>query len=127
MGARLLPQSYQYSNLSEGADRVGGQLRGDKECPFSVVTKSDRVWRKVPESDARSVVLTLRLLHHTVPSVQCSAMPYAVLTAHNQRTASVQKLQSLIHNRIRQERSEPSALAAENRVFTSKRSTTATT
>ena len=50
--ARLLPQSYQYPNLSEGADRVGGQLRGDKECPFSGVTKSGRFWRKVPESDA---------------------------------------------------------------------------
>ena len=49
----LLPQSYQYPNLSEGADRVGGQLRGDKECPFSGVTKSGRVWRRVPESDAR--------------------------------------------------------------------------
>ena len=45
----------QYPNLSEGADRVGGQLRGDKECPFSSVTKSGRVWRKVPVSDARSV------------------------------------------------------------------------
>ena len=45
----------QYPDLSEGADRVGGQLRGDKECPFSGVTKSDRVWRKVPKSDARSV------------------------------------------------------------------------
>ena len=57
LGARLLPQSYQYPHLSEGADRVGGQLRGDKdkECPFSGVTKSGRVWRKVPESDARSV------------------------------------------------------------------------
>ena len=53
LGARFLPQSYQYPNLSEGADRVGGQLRGDKECPFSGVTKSGRVWRKVPESDAR--------------------------------------------------------------------------
>ena len=50
----------QYPNLSEGADRVGGQLRGDKECPFSGVTKSGRVWRKVPESDARSVVSALR-------------------------------------------------------------------
>ena len=40
----------------EGADRVAGQLRGDKECPFSDVTKSGRVWRKVPESGARSVV-----------------------------------------------------------------------
>ena len=44
-----------YPNLSEGADRVAGQLRGDKECPFSGVTNSGRVWRKVPESDARSV------------------------------------------------------------------------
>ena len=55
LGARLLLQTYQYRNLSEGADRVGGQLRGDKECPFRGVTKSGRVWRKVPESDARSV------------------------------------------------------------------------
>ena len=45
VGARLLPQSHQYPNLSEGADRVGGQLRGDKECPFSGVTKFGRVWR----------------------------------------------------------------------------------
>ena len=37
--------NYQYLNLPEGADRVGGQLRGDKECPFSGVTKSGRVWR----------------------------------------------------------------------------------
>ena len=59
LGARLLPQFYQYLNLSEGADRVGGQLRGDKECPFSGVTKSGRVWRKVPESGARSVTLTV--------------------------------------------------------------------
>ena len=55
LDAMLLLQSYQYPNLSEGADRVGGQLHGDKECPFSGVTKTDRVWRKVPESDARSV------------------------------------------------------------------------
>ena len=46
-------------NLSEGADRVGGQLRGS-EWPFSGVTKSCRVWRKVPENDARSVGLTQR-------------------------------------------------------------------
>ena len=55
LSARLLPQSYQYRNPSEGADRVGGQLRGDKECPFNGATKSGRVWRKVPESDALSV------------------------------------------------------------------------
>ena len=46
---------FQYPNLSEGADRVAGHLRGDKERPFSGVTKSGRVWRKVPESDARRV------------------------------------------------------------------------
>ena len=39
-------------------DRVAGQLRGDKECPFSGVTKSGRVWRNVPESDVRSVPRT---------------------------------------------------------------------
>ena len=57
-GVRLLLQSYQYPNLSECADRVGGQLRGDKECPFSGVTKSGRVCREVPESDARSVLFS---------------------------------------------------------------------
>ena len=59
LGARLLLQTYQYPNLSEGADCISGQLRGDKECPFSGVTKSGRVWRKVPESDALSVRLTV--------------------------------------------------------------------
>ena len=33
----MLLQSYQYPNISEGAEHVGGQLRGDKECG---VTKS---------------------------------------------------------------------------------------
>ena len=32
----------QYRNLSEGADLVGGQLRGDKECPFSGVANVSR-------------------------------------------------------------------------------------
>ena len=54
LGARLLPQSYQYPNLSGGADCVAGQLRGDKECAFNGLTKSGRVWTKVPESEARS-------------------------------------------------------------------------
>ena len=49
-------------------DRVGGQLRGDKGGPFSGVTKSGRVWRKVPESDARSV--TLREHRFPAPSVK---------------------------------------------------------
>ena len=48
----------QYPNLSEGVDSVGGQLSGDKECPFSGVTNHPgRVWREVPESNARSVGL----------------------------------------------------------------------
>ena len=53
--------NYQYPDLSENADRVGGQLREDKECPFSGVTKSGRVWRKAPENDARSVSLLLMM------------------------------------------------------------------
>ena len=36
-----------------GADRVAGQLRGDKGTPS--VAKYGRVWRKLPESDARSL------------------------------------------------------------------------
>ena len=73
LGARLLPQSYQYPNLSEGADRVAGQLRGDKECPFSGVTKSGRVWRRVPESDARSVDVH-------IACAETAAVPYG--TSH---------------------------------------------
>ena len=61
LGARLFPQSYHYPNLSECADRVGGQLRGDKERLFSGLTNSGRVWRKVPKSDARSEQLALRV------------------------------------------------------------------
>ena len=48
-----------YPNLSEGADHVGGELCGDKEYPFSGVTKSGRVWGKVPESDVLSVPTVL--------------------------------------------------------------------
>ena len=41
------------TGLSEGADRIGGQLRGGKiECHCS-----GRAWSKVPESDAGSVAL----------------------------------------------------------------------
>ena len=47
MGARLLLQSYEYPNLSEGADRVGGQLRGDKECP-SLKWRS-QIWQSLEE------------------------------------------------------------------------------
>ena len=43
------------TKLSEVADCVGGQLRGDKVCPFSGVTSFGRVGRTVPESDAGSL------------------------------------------------------------------------
>jgi len=46
----------------ECADSIGGQLCGDKECPFSDVTSSGTVWRKVPESDAWSVLLLKAVL-----------------------------------------------------------------
>ena len=41
--------------MLEGVDCVGGEQRRDKECPFSGVTSSGRVWRKMPESGAQSV------------------------------------------------------------------------
>ena len=62
-----------YSNRSEGraADSVGGKLRQDKECLefmiFSGVTSSGRVWRKVPESDARSVCVCNRVVQSVLP------------------------------------------------------------
>ena len=68
----------QYPNLSEGA----GQLRGDKECPFSGVTKSGRVWRKVSESDARSVptAISSSVVFLLRPSIRSS---------HNHHSATV--------------------------------------
>ena len=74
-GARLLLHSHaSYPNLSEGTDRVGGQLHGDKECPFSDVTKSGRVWRKVPESDTQSVGAPLChfMLSHSAVSMHAT-------------------------------------------------------
>ena len=40
MGPVMFPQSYQYSNLSASANRVGGQVHEDKECHFSGLTSS---------------------------------------------------------------------------------------
>ena len=41
--------------FQRGTDCASGQLRRDKECPFSGVTKSGRVWRKVLENGAWSL------------------------------------------------------------------------
>ena len=72
LGRSSYSHNYQYPNFSEGSDRVGGQLCRDKECPFSGVTSSGRVWRKVPESDARSVPLTLSCSHTFSVSLSAS-------------------------------------------------------
>ena len=41
---------FSYPNLSEWADIIGGQLRGDKRVPLQRRNQySGRVWRKVPE------------------------------------------------------------------------------
>ena len=68
----LLPE------LFEGADRVAGQLRGDKECPFSGVTKSGKVWRKVPESDARSVLPAQTLTVFVQPPCTIACIKFCV-------------------------------------------------
>ena len=70
--------NYYYRHLSEGADRVAGQVRGDKEYPFSGVTKSGRVWRKVPEGDVRSVcnrIFSINLTHGTSHPVSGQGAP----------------------------------------------------
>ena len=103
LGARLLLQSYQYPNLSKGADGVGGQLRGDKECPFSGVTKSGRVWRKVPESGARSVLRGDKMypfngvsksgrVWRNVPESDAGSVDRWVLTELNLEVFSLSKL-----------------------------------
>ena len=70
------PQSYQYQNLSEGADCVGGQLRRDKECPFS-----GRIRRKEPESDARSMPGAIKVLLFLKTGVSQNIAPHASPTA----------------------------------------------
>ena len=62
----------------------GGQLRGDKECPFSGVTKYGRVWRKVLESNARSASVTVTNVSVS-HSVICVATTLMRLTFHSVR------------------------------------------
>ena len=49
------PKHFGTQNILEGTDIISGQLPGDKQCPFSSVTISCRVWRKVLERDTQSV------------------------------------------------------------------------
>ena len=39
--------NYQYQNLSEGADRVGGQLRGDKDRV--TLQWRNQIWQRLEE------------------------------------------------------------------------------
>ena len=59
LGARLLPQSYQYPNLSEGAGHISGQLHGDKECSC-VVTKSGSLEESAGERCSECVSNSVR-------------------------------------------------------------------
>ena len=67
----LVPRPFQELTAS-----VNSQLREEKRCPFSGVTYSGRVWRKVPESDARSVSTTATPAE--VLSTEASMSPHLV-------------------------------------------------
>ena len=67
LGARLLPQSHQYTNLSEGADRVGGQLRGDR-VPLQW---RDQIWQSLEEGVGK----------------QCSERASTAVSGESSRTA----------------------------------------
>ena len=41
----VFSQFCQYPNLSEGIDRIGGQLSRDNECLLSGISNSGRIWR----------------------------------------------------------------------------------
>ena len=81
-GARLLSQSYQYPNLSEGADRVGGQLRGDKECPLrnsirqSLEEGAEKQWSVTTSLEAERLCLRKQdycVYHHRLLGCDCIA------------------------------------------------------
>ena len=88
--AVLLPQSYQYPDLAEGADSIGGRLCGDKECSFCGVNNSGSLeagggkrcleCASVLRSSGISRVL------HSVSEVQCLHLTILSLRiTHNQR------------------------------------------
>ena len=93
-------ETYWYPNLSEVADHVGGQLRGDKECPFNGVTKSGRVWRQVPESGVRSHTHTHTHTHthisHPTPRANVSMYHSCRTSKRSALTAAVVPLAKVI-------------------------------
>ena len=50
LDATLLPQSYQCSSLLQGVDSVGGQMRGDKECPSQW---RNQFWKSLEEGGGK--------------------------------------------------------------------------
>ena len=76
--AVLLPQYYLYPNLSEGADNVGGRLRGDMECPFNGVTNSGRVGERVPGTEAW-IRAWSRSDYSLACFICCQGYPFSVL------------------------------------------------
>ena len=72
---------------------VAGQLRGDKECPFNGVTNSGRVWRKVPESDARSQTPSTGLRHPSFSGVTKSGRVWSKVPESDARSVSHAYLQ----------------------------------
>ena len=52
--AKNSPKSLRVSSDTMAVKWLNSTDEEVKECPFSGVTKSGRVWRKVPESEARS-------------------------------------------------------------------------
>ena len=63
LGCCVLSTVFLVPNPLGGADSVSGQLHKDKECPFNGATNSGRVWRKVPESDVWSVLLSNTIVY----------------------------------------------------------------
>ena len=55
-------------HLSEGADSIDGQLRGDKECPFSVV--NPQFWHTLEESAGKRCLEPHSQHHFPAPSFQ---------------------------------------------------------
>ena len=111
----MLPQSYYHSTLSEGADSVGGQLFGDKECPFSGVTSSGRVRRKGRKRCSECVLFLFNADHPFVSLCElCWGTPqlppffnWLHSSFHYASTISVKAVQcphlvrSMVHGRIR--------------------------
>ena len=75
LDAMLLPLSY--PNLSEGADSVGGQLRGDNECPFGGVI--NQFWQTLKEGAEKrcSECVMEAAVHRFCPIMNVSGYIYS--------------------------------------------------